>query len=60
MLPSGTWTNVRLVARAGWSHHEQAWCATGFAEEQLANTIARQGGLGLGKMIEQSLRSGSR
>lgn len=30
-------------------------CATDFAEEQLANTIAQQGGFGLAKMISQDL-----
>ena len=30
-------------------------CATDFAEEQLANTIAQQGGFGLAKLIEQDL-----
>ena len=33
-------------------------CATDFAEEQLADTIAQQGGLGLSKLIMQDLAKG--
>jgi len=42
----------------GWlgSDDSSGTCATDFAEEQLANTISQQGGLGLAKMIEQGLR----
>jgi Rod binding domain-containing protein len=44
---------------AGWLSGDDSTssCATDFAEEQLANTIAQQGGFGIGKMIEQGLRS---
>jgi Rod binding domain-containing protein len=33
-------------------------CATDFAEEQLAQSIAQQGGLGLAKLVEQGLKQG--
>ena len=41
----------------GWlgSDDSSSSCATDFAEEQLANTIAEQGGFGLAKMIERGL-----
>jgi Rod binding domain-containing protein len=41
----------------GWlgSDDSSGSCATDFAEEQLANTIAHQGGFGLAKMIERQL-----
>lgn len=44
----------------GWlgSDDSSGSCATDFAEEQLANTIAQQGGFGLAKMISQSLEKG--
>jgi peptidoglycan hydrolase FlgJ len=32
-------------------------CATSFAEQQLAAMMARQGGFGLSKLIEQGLKS---
>jgi len=43
----------------GWlgSDDSSSASATDFAEEQLANTIAQNGGFGLAKMIEQNLRS---
>jgi len=42
----------------GWlgSDDSSGSCATDFAEEQLANTIAQQGGFGLAKMISQELQ----
>ena len=42
----------------GWlgSDDSSGACATDFAEEQLANTIAQQGGFGLAKMISQDLQ----
>jgi Rod binding domain-containing protein len=42
----------------GWlgSDDSSGSCATDFAEEQLANTIAQQGGFGLAKLIEQDLQ----
>ena len=42
----------------GWlgSDDSSGSCATDFAEEQLANTIAQQGGFGLAKMISQDLQ----
>jgi len=42
----------------GWlgSDDSSGACATDFAEEQLANTIAQQGGFGLAKMISQELQ----
>jgi flagellar protein FlgJ len=41
----------------GWlgSDDSSSSCATDFAEEQLANTMAQQGGFGLAKMITQNL-----
>jgi flagellar protein FlgJ len=42
----------------GWldsSDDSTGSCATDFAEEQLAATIAQQGGLGLAKLITQGL-----
>ena len=41
----------------GWlgSDDSSGSCATDFAEEQLANTIAQEGGFGLAKMISQNL-----
>jgi len=41
----------------GWlgSDDSSGSCATDFAEEQLANTVAQQGGFGLAKMISQNL-----
>jgi flagellar protein FlgJ len=41
----------------GWlgSDDSSDSCATDFAEEQLSNTIAQQGGFGLAKMIEREL-----
>jgi flagellar protein FlgJ len=41
----------------GWLGNDDSSgsCATDFAEEQLANTIAQQGGFGLAKMIAQNL-----
>ncbi len=41
----------------GWlgSDDSSDACATDFAEEQFANTIAQQGGFGLAKMIEREL-----
>jgi Rod binding domain-containing protein len=43
----------------GWlgSDDSSSSSATDFAEEQLANTIAQQGGFGLAKMIEHELGS---
>jgi len=43
---------------SGWlgADDSSASSATDFAEEQLANTIAQNGGLGLSKMIIQGLR----
>ena len=42
----------------GWlgSDDSSGSCATDFAEEQLANTIAQQGGFGLAKLISQDLQ----
>ena len=42
----------------GWlgSDDSSGSCATDFAEEQLANTIAQKGGFGLAKMISQELQ----
>jgi len=42
----------------GWlgSDDSSGSCATDFAEEHLANTIAQQGGFGLAKMISQELQ----
>lgn len=34
-------------------------CATDFAEEQMANTIAQNGGFGLAKMIQKGLEARS-
>ena len=44
-------------ADGGWlgSDDSSSASATDFAEEQLANTIAQQGGFGLAKMISQAL-----
>jgi peptidoglycan hydrolase FlgJ len=41
----------------GWlgADDSSSSCGTDFAEEQLANTIAKQGGFGLAKMIEKDL-----
>jgi len=41
----------------GWlgSDDSSGSCATDFAEEQLANTIAQDGGFGLAKMIAKNL-----
>jgi len=41
----------------GWlgSDDSSGSCATDFAEEQLANTVAQEGGFGLAKMIAQNL-----
>lgn len=41
----------------GWLGNDDssASCGSDFAEEQLANTIAQQGGFGLAKMISESL-----
>jgi len=43
----------------GWlgSDDSSSASATDFAEEQLANTMAQQGGFGLAKMIQQALSS---
>ena len=43
----------------GWlgSDDSSSSSATDFAEEQLANTMAQQGGFGLAKMIEHELGS---
>src|SRR5271165_155108 len=45
----------------GWlgSDDSSGTCATDFAEEQLANTIAQHGGLGLAQMITRSLEQES-
>jgi flagellar protein FlgJ len=45
----------------GWlgSDDSSGSCATDFAEEQLSDTIARQGGLGLAKLITQGLQKQS-
>ena len=42
----------------GWLGNDDSSgsCATDFAEEQLANTIAQQGGFGLAKLISQDLQ----
>jgi flagellar protein FlgJ len=44
-------------SEGGWlgSDDSSGSCATDFAEEQLANTIAQQGGLGLATLITQGL-----
>ncbi len=44
---------------SGWlgSDDSSDSCATDFAEEQMANTIAKNGGFGLAKMIEHELSS---
>ena len=44
----------------GWlgSDDSSGSCATDFAEEQLADTVAQQGGLGLSKLIMQDLAKG--
>ncbi len=45
----------------GWlgSDDSSSSCATDFAEEQMANTIAQQGGFGLAKMISLNLQKTS-
>ena len=47
---------------SGWlgTDESSGSCATDFAEEQLANTIAQQGGLGLAKLITRGLEQGRR
>jgi len=47
---------------SGWlgTDDSSGSCATDFAEEQLANTIAQQGGLGLAKLIIGGLEHGPR
>ena len=42
---------------SGWlgSDDSSDSCATDFAEEQMANTIAQNGGFGLAKMIQKEL-----
>jgi Rod binding domain-containing protein len=44
----------------GWlgSDDSSSSCATDFAEEQLANSMAQQGGFGLAKLITQDLAKG--
>jgi len=46
---------------SGWlgTDDSSGSCATDFAEEQLASTIAQQGGLGLAKLITRGLEQGS-
>ena len=45
------------TGESGWlgTDDSSGSCATGFAEEQLANTIAQQGGFGLAKLITRDL-----
>ncbi|HUD98684.1 MAG TPA: rod-binding protein [Bryobacteraceae bacterium] len=46
-------------ADSGWlgsGGDSSSGCATDFAEEQLASTMAQQGGLGLAKMITEGLQ----
>jgi Rod binding domain-containing protein len=49
------------TGESGWlgTDDSSGSCATGFAEEQLANTIAQQGGFGLAKLITQDLQKRS-
>lgn len=44
----------------GWlgAGESSSSCATDFAEEQLAESIAQQGGLGLAKLVEHGLKRG--
>lgn len=46
------------TSASGWlgTDDSSGSCATDFAEEQLANTIAQQGGLGLARLITQNLQ----
>jgi Rod binding domain-containing protein len=46
----------------GWlgSSDDSSSAATGFAEQQLAGTLAQKGGLGLSKMISEGLERESR